>query len=109
MDLKKFIINKKFILLNIFLTIYIITNLIGGERGLASYLKKKNFEKNLTKKEKDLEIKIKALDLYKGVSRPRPHPRNAETIKALAAYRGSQCGSQFAESFQSCYQYYANQ
>lgn len=56
----------------------------------------------------DLEIKIKALELYEGVSRPRPHPRNAETIKALAAYRGSQCGSQFAESFQCCYQYYAN-
>ena len=62
MELKKFILNKKFILLNIFLTIYIITNLIGGERGLASYLKKKNIEKNLITKEKDLEIKIKDLE-----------------------------------------------
>ena len=41
MELKKFILNKKFILLNIFLTIYIGINLIGGERGLISYLKKK--------------------------------------------------------------------
>ena len=62
MELKRFILNKKFILLNIFLSIYIITNLIGGERGLASYLKKKNIEKNLTIKEKDLEIKIKDLE-----------------------------------------------
>ena len=47
MELKKFILNKKFILLNIFLTIYIITNLIGGERGLASYLKKKKILKKI--------------------------------------------------------------
>ena len=62
MEFKKFIINKKFILLNIFLSIYIITNLIGGERGLASYLKKKNIEKNLIIKVKNLESEIKDLE-----------------------------------------------
>ena len=56
---------KKFILLNIFLTLYIGINLIGGERGLISYFdKKKKFEKleikekMLTNKLGDLEAKI---------------------------------------------------
>ena len=56
---------KKFILLNIFLTLYIGINLIGGERGLISYYdKKKTFEvleikeKMLTNKLQDLETKI---------------------------------------------------
>ena len=56
---------KKFILLNIFLTLYIGINLIGGERGLISYFdKKKIYEeleiKNevLTSELKDLEHKI---------------------------------------------------
>ncbi len=43
---------KKFILLNIFLTLYIGINLIGGERGLISYFdKKKLFEELKTKEE----------------------------------------------------------
>ena len=56
---------KKFILLNIFLTLYIGINFISGERGLVSYLDKKkiyeeleNKEKMLTKKLKNLERKI---------------------------------------------------
>ena len=56
---------KKFILLNIFFTLYIGINLIGGERGLISYFdKKKIYEeleiKNevLTSELKDLEHKI---------------------------------------------------
>ena len=45
---------KKFILLNIFLTLYIGINLIGGDRGLISYFdKKKKFE--------ELQIKEKIL------------------------------------------------
>ena len=51
----------------------------------------------------DLEKKISALQLYKGVSRPRPHPRNEETILANAKVRGSQCSSMYAEAFESCY------
>ena len=56
---------KKFILLNIFLTLYIGINLIGGDRGLISYFdKKKKFEeleikeKMLTDKLQDFEKKI---------------------------------------------------
>tara|TARA_Y100001968_G_scaffold49486_2_gene39848 strand:+ start:857 stop:1531 length:675 start_codon:yes stop_codon:yes gene_type:complete len=54
----------------------------------------------------DIEKKIKALKIYKGVSRPRPHPRNRETIISCAQYRGSQCASLYAEAFESCYSYY---
>ena len=39
---------KKFVLLNIFLTLYIGINLIGGERGLISYFDKKELYKQLT-------------------------------------------------------------
>ena len=56
---------KKFILLNIFLTLYIGINLIGGERGLISYFDKKklleeleNKDKMITNKLEDLERKI---------------------------------------------------
>ena len=58
--------------------------------------------------EDDFNAKMKALNIYSGVNRDRPHPRNEETLRAIALYRGSQCGTQFAESFQSCFQYYAN-
>ena len=60
---------KKFILLNIFLTLYIGINLIGGERGLISYFdKKKNYEelvikeKILTSQIEDLENKISLIE-----------------------------------------------
>ena len=59
---------RKLILFNIFLTIYVITNLVGGERGLVSYFEKKDtFEKLNIKKEllntelNDLKHKIKML------------------------------------------------
>ena len=56
---------KKIILLNVFLSLYIGINLIGGERGLISYFDKKKLleeletkEKMLTNKLQDLEAKI---------------------------------------------------
>ena len=56
---------KKIILLNIFLSLYIGINLIGGERGLISYFDKKKLfeeleikEKMLTHELQDLERKI---------------------------------------------------
>ena len=56
---------KKFILFNVFFTLYIGINLIGGERGLISYFDKKNIYENLKKKKimltsnlEDLEHKI---------------------------------------------------
>ena len=53
---------KKFILLNIFLTLYIGINLIGGERGLISDFDKKNTHKKLIEEEKALTAKLKDLD-----------------------------------------------
>ena len=56
---------RKFILFNIFFSLYIGINLIGGERGLISYIDKKkiyedlkNKDNLLTKDLEDLENKI---------------------------------------------------
>ena len=68
MKITKFFKTKKLFLLNIFLTVYVITNLTGGERGLFSYFEKKSIEKKLinddlilTKKLNELEHKNKLL------------------------------------------------
>ena len=53
---------KKFILFNIFFTLYIGINLIGGERGLISYFDKKNTYEGLIEEEKVLTAKLKDLD-----------------------------------------------
>ena len=53
---------KKFVLLNIFFTLYIGINLIGGERGLVSYFEKKSIHEDLVKKEKSLKIKLEELE-----------------------------------------------
>jgi len=53
---------KKLLLLNIFLTLYIITNFIGGERGLLSYFNKKNTYQELLKKDEQLTIELADLD-----------------------------------------------
>ena len=53
---------KKFILFNIFFTLYIGINLIGGERGLISYYYKKNTFEKLIEEEKVLTAKLKDLD-----------------------------------------------
>lgn len=47
-----------------------------------------------------LEKKIKALQAYKGVMRPYPHPRSNEAYEGLAAYRGCQAGLNYAEAFE---------
>ena len=59
---------RKLILFNIFLTLYVGTNLIGGERGLVSYFEKKKMHQDLTLKEDeiteelvDLKHKIKLI------------------------------------------------
>ena len=53
---------KKFILFNIFFTLYIGINLIGGERGLISYFDKKKIYEELVNKDKKLSSKIKDLE-----------------------------------------------
>ena len=53
---------RKFLLFNIFFTLYIGINLIGGERGLISYFDKKNTYEKLIEEEKVLTAKLKDLD-----------------------------------------------
>ena len=53
---------KKFVLLNIFLTLYISINLIGGERGLISYFDKKRIYEELEIKNKLLTSELKDLE-----------------------------------------------
>ena len=53
---------KKFILFNIFFTLYIGINLIGGERGLISYFDKKSTYEKLMEEERVLTAKLKNLD-----------------------------------------------
>ena len=53
---------KKFLLFNIFFTLYIGINLIGGERGLISYFDKKNTYEKLIEEEKVLTAKLKNLE-----------------------------------------------
>ena len=53
---------KKFLLFNIFFSLYIGINLIGGERGLISYFDKKNTYEKLIEEEKVLTAKLKDLD-----------------------------------------------
>ena len=53
---------KKFVLFNVFFTLYIGINLIGGERGLISYFDKKKIYEDLVKEEKTLTIKLEDLE-----------------------------------------------
>ncbi len=53
---------KKFILFNIFFTLYIGINLIGGERGLISYFDKKRIYEELKIKDKLLNSELKDLE-----------------------------------------------
>ena len=53
---------KKFILFNIFFTLYIGINLIGGERGLISYFDKKRIYEELEIKNKMLTSELKDLE-----------------------------------------------
>jgi len=53
---------KKFILFNIFFTLYIGINLIGGERGLISYFDKKKILEEMIIKDQVLISKLEDLE-----------------------------------------------
>lgn len=53
--------------------------------------------------ESGVEKKIEALSKYRDVMRPFPHPRCAEIIRGLAAYRGGQSGCLYAEAFETVF------
>tara|TARA_B100001093_G_scaffold494908_1_gene538813 strand:- start:74 stop:367 length:294 start_codon:yes stop_codon:yes gene_type:complete len=62
MKLLKNLEKKKFLLFNIFFTLYIGINLFGGERGLISYFDKKNSYKELVEKDRKKTEKLADLD-----------------------------------------------
>jgi LmbE family N-acetylglucosaminyl deacetylase len=47
-----------------------------------------------------LEAKVAALECYTGEIRDWPHPRSSEGVRALARWRGSQCGREAAEAYE---------
>ena len=49
---------------------------------------------------KGIYDKIEALEKYRGVMRPFPHPRSEEAIVGLASFRGAQSGCFYAEAFE---------
>ena len=53
---------KKPFFFQVFLTLYIGINLIGGERGLVSYFEKKEHEKELLLKSKQLSETLKSIE-----------------------------------------------
>lgn len=75
--------------------------LCGEVPSSTGYLRPVQWEPNLYVEvsEKDLEVKIRAMKLYKGEARHDPHPRSPEVLRALAKVRGSESGFLFAEAF----------
>ena len=63
MKLFNFFKLKKLLVLNILLTLYIATNLIGGERGLVSFYEKERIQKNLIQKEAKLSKELSKFDM----------------------------------------------
>jgi len=58
MGFVKIISQKKFTLISILLFLYVILNLLDGERGLISYYEKQNIKKNLIKEKQTLVAKL---------------------------------------------------
>lgn len=52
---------------------------------------------------RSIERKLEAMRAYRGVMRDAPHPRSEQVLRALAQYRGGQCGLMQAEAFQSAF------
>ena len=58
----KIINEKKFTIISIFLFLYVMLNLIDGERGIISYFEKKNLIANLSEKENILKKKLNLIE-----------------------------------------------
>ena len=54
--------SKKIFFFQVFLTLYVSINLIGGERGLISYFEKKAYEKKLYTKNLNLKNKLETVE-----------------------------------------------
>ena len=53
--------NKKFVLISIFLLLYLILNLLDGERGLISYYQKQQFIEKLFQEKKLLLLQLNSI------------------------------------------------
>jgi cell division protein DivIC len=53
---------KKIFFFQVFLTLYVCINLIGGERGLISYFEKNTYEKNLSAKNIELKNELGSIE-----------------------------------------------
>jgi cell division protein FtsB len=53
---------KKIFFFQVFLTLYVGINLIGGERGLISYFEKDVYEKKLSIKNSEMKIELEILE-----------------------------------------------
>ena len=62
MKVLEIFIVKKIFFLQIFLTLYIEINLIGGERGLISYFKKNSYEEKLSLKNSVLKNRLELIE-----------------------------------------------
>ena len=49
---------KRFTLITVFLFLYVLTNLLDGQRGLISYYEKQKIKQQLIEEEKELSIKL---------------------------------------------------
>jgi len=49
---------KKFTLIAVFLFLYVLINLLDGQRGLISYYEKQKIKQQLIEEEKELSIKL---------------------------------------------------
>ena len=56
---------KKFTLISIFLFLYVILNLLDGERGLISYYENQKIKKQLIKEKKSLLINLDSIEKKK--------------------------------------------
>tara|TARA_X000000368_G_scaffold389964_1_gene352822 strand:+ start:107 stop:412 length:306 start_codon:yes stop_codon:yes gene_type:complete len=62
MQLFNFLKVKKIFFLQVFLTLYFVINLVGGERGLISYFEKSNYEKVLEIKTLKLNSNLEEIE-----------------------------------------------
>ena len=54
--------SKKIVFFQIFLTLYIAINLVGGERGLISYFEKKTYEKKISAQHSKLKNALESTE-----------------------------------------------
>lgn len=55
-------------------------------------------------KEEQIDLKVQAVDSYRGVLREVPHSRSEGAIRSQARLRGAQAGVPYAEAFQTVFQ-----